>query len=163
MYVQLSPLLSLLSVCVCVWLVFMSVFVNQVVHSDSTVTLIHDSPPAVREYFTPFPISARPELCCYRNIDSSKLNIADFLSPTWHKKLTWNSLWAFSFSLGSHTSEQFVSEEPCARCLKLLLRKRFVLKLPTKKLSSSKRKCWLTAVGFIPFIRSVHLVLSVFN
>lgn len=78
--------------CVCVSAcVYMCVSVNQVVHSDSAATLIHDSPPAVREFFTPFPVSARPELCCYRNIDSTKLNNADFLHPTWHRKLTSNS------------------------------------------------------------------------
>lgn len=43
-----------------------------------------------------FPISVRPELCCYRNTDSTKLNNADFLHPTWHKKLTLNSFWEFN-------------------------------------------------------------------
>lgn len=37
--------------------------------NDTTVTLIYDCP-AVGEFFTPFPISVRPALCCYRNIDS---------------------------------------------------------------------------------------------
>lgn len=64
------------------------VFRDQAVCSNATATLIHDNPPAVREYFTPFPISARAELCCYRNIDLNNLNTVDFLICTWLKIYT---------------------------------------------------------------------------
>lgn len=108
--------------------------------SDTTVTLIYDCP-AVGEFFTPFPISARLALCCYRNIDSRKLNNASFLHPTWHKKLTWTSLWLFVFLF----------------CPKLPRRmwQRFA---PELQQHSS-----LTPDCFIFFIRSLHLVLSVFS
>lgn len=64
------------------------VFRDQAVCSNATATLIHDNPPAVREYFTPFPISARAESCCYRNIDLNNLNTVDFLICTWLKIYT---------------------------------------------------------------------------
>lgn len=105
--------LSMACECVCVC----------VARSDSTATLIHDSPPAVREYLTPFPISTRLELCCYRNIDSSRLNIADFLNLTGHKKLKFLLSVIIIFS----QRKRFGLED--------------ALKLLTKKLSCCDRKC----------------------
>ncbi len=95
--------------CISVLCSYACVFVNQVVHSDSVLTFFHDSPPAVRKYFTPFPISARPELCCYRNIDCSKVSNADFLHLTWHKKSNLNQIPSERLiSLGSCIFELFV-------------------------------------------------------
>lgn len=64
------------------------VFEDQAVCSNATATLIHDSPPTVREYFTPFPISARAESCCYRNIHLNNLNTLAFVIPIWLKMYT---------------------------------------------------------------------------
>lgn len=61
------------------------IFRDQAVCSNATATLIHDNPPAVREYFTPLPKSPRAELCCYRNTDLNNLNTVDFLICTWLK------------------------------------------------------------------------------
>ena len=107
------------------------VFRDQAVCTNSTATLIHDNPPAVREYFTPFPISARAELCCYRNIDLNNLNTVDVLICAWLKIYT-NSSGSFFFWVVGTIFERF---ERIPGCVQIQLRK------------SECRLCWKVLFG----------------